>query len=118
VEEKKGKKKGLDGKFREKLLYMSFCFFLFSSLLCPRAPLLAVLFLSQKSFAVFLISGIEDGGCRKASRRGRRKGKDRKYIYQTCTRVRLYTEIQPQPKHGGVSFRFFLDNVRRLQAYG
>jgi hypothetical protein len=59
---------------------MSFCFFLsfFSS-----APLFfSVLFLSQKSFAVFLISGIEDGGCRKASGRGRRERKGPK-IHQS-----------------------------------
>jgi len=43
-----------------------------------------------------------EGAGREVGEEGRvswKKGADRKYIYQTCTRVRLCTKIQTHSKH-------------------
>ena len=41
-----------------------------------------------------------------------KKGAELRYIYQTCSCVRLYTKIQPQSKHGCLSSWSSLDHRR------
>jgi len=41
-----------------------------------------------------------------------KKGTELRYIYQTCSWVRLYTKIQPQSRHVCLSSRSSLDPRR------